>query len=352
MRKYDVEYGSNTSIQENEFAEGRIPGEKRSRRKKRKSLAKRAVALMLSASLFGGTAAAAFRGANWIFDSIGLGTGETVTADGGSAGGSILAGNGQNLTGQDGGVIRTSTVNSGGMDVSDIASATLPAVVAITNISVQEVKRYYRLFGRYGQWATELEETESAGSGVIIAQDDSYLYIVTNNHVVDGAMSLSVSFVDDAVYSAAVCGTDSNLDLAVVKMAISDLSDSTKSQIAVISVGSSDELQVGEQVVAIGNAMGYGQSVTTGIVSALNRTITTGTDSSGNPVTSTYIQTDAAINPGNSGGTLLNMDGQLIGINTAKVSLTEIEGMGYAIPVSRVWGTILELMGQTSGIRA
>ena len=119
-----------------------------------------------------------------------------------------------------------------------------------------------------------------------------------------------------------------------------------------ISVGSSDELQVGEQVVAIGNAMGYGQSVTTGIVSALNRTITTGTDSSGNPVTSTYIQTDAAINPGNSGGALLNMDGQLIGINTAKVSLTEIEGMGYAIPVSQVWGTILELMGQTSGIRA
>lgn len=275
MRKYDVEYGSNTSIQENEFAEGRIPGEKRSRRKKRKSLAKRAVALMLSASLFGGTAAAAFRGANWIFDSMGLGTGETVTADGGSAGDSVLAGNGQNLTGQDGGVIRTSTVNSGGMDVSDIASATLPAVVAITNISVQEVKRYYRLFGRYGQWATELEETESAGSGVIIAQDDSYLYIVTNNHVVDGAM-----------------------------------------------------------------------------VSALNRTITTGTDSSGNPVTSTYIQTDAAINPGNSGGALLNMDGQLIGINTAKVSLTEIEGMGYAIPVSQVWGTILELMGQTSGIRA
>ena len=231
-----------------------------------------------------------------------------------------------------------------GMDVSDIAAAALPSVVAITNISVQEVRSYFNRFGPNGG-QTQLQETTSCGSGVIIANDGTYLYIVTNAHVVENATTLSVSFVDNAVYEAQLCGADEEADLAVLKVALSDLSNDTLSQIAVIAVGDSDALEVGEQVVAIGNALGYGQSVTTGIVSALNRSLT-----NENGTTSTYIQTDAAINPGNSGGALLNLDGELIGINTAKLSDTDVEGMGYAIPISDVADLIAQLMTQTTDL--
>lgn len=209
-------------------------------------------------------------------------------------------------------------------------------VVSITNISVQEVQSFFHRFGPNGSGQTQLEETVSCGSGVIIYSDEEAdaLYIVTNQHVVADAMTLSVSFVDNSVYEAQLCGTDEELDLAVLKVALTDLSEQTLEQIDVISIGDSDALEVGEQVVAIGNALGYGQSVTTGIVSALNRSIT-----NEDGTTSSYIQTDAAINPGNSGGALLNLDGELIGINTAKLSSTDVEGMGYAIPISRCHGT-------------
>ena len=237
--------------------------------------------------------------------------------------------------------ISTTAVGSaaGGMDVSDIAASALPAVVSITNISVQEVQRFYDRFGRNAQGPSQLKETTSCGSGVIIARTDSALYMVTNYHVVEGAITLSVTFSDDTVSQAELCGTDESLDLAVIKVSLDGLSADTLNQISVVSVGDSGSLRVGEQVVAIGNALGYGQSVTTGIVSALNRTLTT--------ESSTYIQTDAAINPGNSGGALLNLNGELIGINTAKASSTEIEGMGYAIPISNVWSTIQSLMAQS-----
>lgn len=228
------------------------------------------------------------------------------------------------------------------MDVSDIAAA-LPSVVSITNISVQEVQSFFNQFGPNGAGQTQLEETTSCGSGIIISNDGTYLYIVTNAHVVEGATTLSVSFVDNSVYEAQLCGTDEAVDLAVLKVALSNLSSDTLSQIAVIAVGNSDALEVGEQVVAIGNALGYGQSVTTGIVSALNRS-----PASESGTTSTYIQTDAAINPGNSCGALLNLDGQLIGINTAKLSDTDVEGMGYAIPVSDVAELIAQLTTQTA----
>ena len=231
-----------------------------------------------------------------------------------------------------------------GMDVSDIAAAALPSVVAITNSSVQEVRSYFNRFGPNGG-QTQLQETTSCGSGVIIANDETYLYIVTNAHVEENATTLSVSFVDNAVYKAQLCGADEEADLAVLKVALSDLSNDTLSQIAVIAVGDSDALEVGEQVVAIGNALGYGQSVTTGIVSALNRSLT-----NENGTTSTYIQTDAAINPGNSGGALLNLDGKLIGINTAKLSDTDVEGMGYAIPIADVADLIAQLMTQTTDL--
>ena len=178
----------------------------------------------------------------------------------------------------------------------------------------------------------------SCGSGVIINVSGSNLYIVTNYHVVEDATTLSVTFVDDETYQAQLCGYDEENDIAVLKVSTDSLSQDTLSQISVVPIGDSNELVVGEQVVAIGNALGYGQSVTTGIVSAIDRTVSSGSTSS------TYIQTDAAINPGNSGGALLNMDGELIGINTAKISSTGVEGMGYAIPISRVLDLIASLM--------
>ena len=235
-----------------------------------------------------------------------------------------------------------------GASISDIAESSLPFVVSITNISVQEAQQYFDRFDRYGHNQNELEETTSVGSGIIFEQTDDVLYIVTNYHVVEDATTLSVGFVDDEVYEAELCGTDEDNDLAVLKVSMDDLSADTRAAISVAVFGDSDSLRVGEQVVAIGNALGYGQSVTTGIVSALNRSISTGTDAQGNTVQSTYIQTDAAINPGNSGGALLNMDGEVIGINTAKLDSTEVEGMGYAIPISDVTDIIDELKTQTT----
>ena len=208
----------------------------------------------------------------------------------------------------------------------------MPSLVAITNKSVQEMQS---MFGQ-----TQAYESESSGSGIIIGKTDTELLMVTNNHVVSGAQDLSVGFVDERVAEAAVKGTDADHDIAVIAVKLSDLSEDTLSAIRVIEIGSSSNLEVGEQVVAIGNALGYGQSVTTGIVSALNREVTI------DNTTNTLIQTDAAINPGNSGGALLNMSGQLVGINSAKYSDTSVEGMGYAIPVDDVVDIIENLMNR------
>lgn len=227
-------------------------------------------------------------------------------------------------------VSHTSRASGQSLDVTEIAARGLPSVVSVTNISVQEVQRYFGQFGPNGRGPVQLQETTSCGSGVIISASDSALYIVTNYHVAEGATTLSVTFADDQTYEAQLCGFDRTMDIALLKVSADILSSDTLSQISVVEIGNSDELAVGEQVVAIGNALGYGQSVTTGIVSALDRTVSTDTG------VSTYIQTDAAINPGNSGGALLNMNGELIGINTAKVSSTEVEGIGYAIPVSQI----------------
>lgn len=233
-------------------------------------------------------------------------------------------------------------------DVADIAETALPSVVSITNISVQEAQRYFDRFDRYGHNSTELKETTSVGSGIIFEKTSDALYIVTNYHVVEGASTLSVGFVDDEVYKAQLCGVNSTKDIVVIKVSLSSLSASTRSKITVATLGDSSKLRVGEQVVAIGNALGYGQSVTTGIVSALNRSVQTGTDSTGKAVTATYLQTDAAINPGNSGGALLNMNGEVIGINTAKLSSSGVEGMGYAIPISDIKTMINQLKTQTT----
>lgn len=224
------------------------------------------------------------------------------------------------------------------LDVSDIAKMSMPSIVAITNKSVQEVQSYFSMFGRGNQVIQQ--EVESSGSGIIIGKNETELLIATNNHVIEDAKTLSVCFVDDQVYTAYTKGTDADNDLAVIAVKLSDIQESTLEQIAIIQIGNSDDLEVGEQVVAIGNALGYGQSVTTGIVSATNRQIgDSGTENG-------FIQTDAAINPGNSGGALLNMNGELIGINSAKLADTSIEGMGYAIPVSLAAPIINDLMNQ------
>ena len=226
-----------------------------------------------------------------------------------------------------------STDSDGDLSVEDVAANSMPAMVAITNTSVSEVQNYLGngSFSNGGQTA----ESVSMGTGIIVGETDDLVLIATNAHVISGADQLSIAFVDDSAASGTVVGSDTTNDLAVVSVKKSDLSSDTLSQIKVITMGSSDDLKVGEQVVAIGNALGYGQSVSTGIVSALNRTITSQDESTGAATTSEgMIQTDASINPGNSGGALLNMKGELIGINSAKYEDTSVEGMGYAIPIS------------------
>ena len=221
----------------------------------------------------------------------------------------------------------TSTVTS---DVSDIVENTLPSIVSITNMSVQEVQNF---FGGISQ-----QESESAGSGIIISQNDSELLVVTNNHVVEGSDTLTVTFNDGNSVEAQIKGTDSARDLAVVAVPLDKISDDTMNAIKVATLGDSDSLKVGEPAIAIGNALGYGQSVTTGIVSATRRTID-GFDGE-------YIQTDAAINPGNSGGALLNANGEVIGINSAKINSSAVEDMGFAIPISDASDVIQNLMNK------
>lgn len=241
--------------------------------------------------------------------------------------------------------------------VAAVAQASMPSVVAITTVSVQEIPSF---FG----YSSHQYKSASTGSGIIVGDnDDDELLIATNNHVVDGATTLSVCFIGDDVanaetetvnagdngdlnvedaVSAKIKGTDADNDLAVVAVKKSDIPEDTLNQIKIAQIGSSDDLAVGQQVVAIGNALGYGQSVTSGWISALNRTISTddGTNSTG------LIQTDAAINPGNSGGALLNMKGELIGINSAKYADSAVEGMGYAIPISKAKPILEELMNR------
>ncbi len=211
-------------------------------------------------------------------------------------------------------------------DVSGIVKHTMPSIVAITNISEKEVSSYFT-----GERA--VKEQKSVGSGIIVKEDGKTLYIVTNNHVVDGAKDLTVQFCDSKVADAEVQGNIAKNDLAVIKIKLSSLSSDTKKKIKVATLGNSGETKVGESAIAIGNALGYGQSVTTGIISAVDRKVSSSDESGRKKYTNKLIQTDAAINPGNSGGALLNAKGELIGINSAKYSATSVEGMGFAIPI-------------------
>lgn len=234
----------------------------------------------------------------------------------------------------------------GSLDVSDIAAEGMKSVVSITTKSVQDVQNYLGYYGFGGsQGYTTQQEVEGSGSGIIVGKNDDNLLIATNYHVVSGADTVSVTCIDGETYAATVNGYDEDKDLAVVSVPLSDISDDTMDQIAVATIGSSDDLKVGEQVVAIGNALGYGQSVTTGIVSAKNRKMNDeGIEQDEDSDATNLIQTDAAINPGNSGGALLNTAGEVIGINSVKYSDTSVEGIGYAIPMDTAKPIIEELI--------
>lgn len=220
---------------------------------------------------------------------------------------------------------------SGG-DLTAVAENVLPSIVSISGIYQTTSNSFF--FGETTQ------ETEGSGSGIIIGKDKKYIYVATNNHVVESSKSLGVGFCDESKATAEIKGTDRDADLAVVQVPLSEVSDKTLAAIKIISLGDSEALKVGEQAIAIGNALGYGQSVTGGYISAVNREVDL-TDK-----TMTLIQTDAAINPGNSGGALLNSSGQLIGINTVKFSAAEVEGMGYAIPINIAYPIIKDLINE------
>ena len=284
--------------------------------KPKKPFPKKAVAIALSAVLIGGLAGAAFEGGSYLTSKALNGNGSSTT----STSSNKVVSSAQLTT-------ANSSVTS---DISTIVENAMPSIVSITNMSVQKVQSF---FGGYQE-----VPSESAGSGIIVGQNDSELLIVTNNHVVENSETLTVTFCNEESIEAAVKGTDSTRDLAVVAVPLDSIPDDTMSQIKTAVIGNSDSLKVGEPAIAIGNALGYGQSVTTGIISAKERSIE-GYDGS-------YIQTDAAINPGNSGGALLNINGEVIGINSAKISDSTVEGMGFAIPISDVSDIIQNLMNK------
>lgn len=302
-----------------------IPPEPDKRRRKRKNddnnkngsgIGKKIAKLVASAAIFGLVAGTCFVGVSVVKDKFYPSTADKIGTTSGTTSSKKETSSGS---------------SSNSQNVASVVNEVMPSVVSIT--STIQSSNYYG-FGT--------QESEGAGSGFIIAKTKDSLMIATNNHVVSDATSLTVGFVDDTTAKATVVGTDSSADLAVISVKIKDIKDSTASKIKVATLGSSDDLKVGEEVVAIGNALGYGQSVTTGVVSAKNREVSL-TDGTMN-----LLQTDAAINPGNSGGVLINMDGQVVGINNAKLEDTSVEGMGYAIPITTAKTILTDLMNAGS----
>lgn len=302
------------------------PENRRSKKKGRK-----AVAVVCAGMVFGLVASVTFQASNYMVERV-LGKSEQTAGTTKNTSSSSTNVNSTKLT------QTKSTVTS---DISEIVENAMPSVVSITNISVQQVQSFFQ--------GTQEYESQSSGSGIIIGKNDSELLVVSNNHVVSGSDTLTVTFINNTSVEAQIKGTDPDKDLAVVAVPLDKIDEDTMNQIAVATLGDSSELKVGEPVIAIGNALGYGQSVTNGIVSAKDRTLSSSNaegEAEENSVK--YIQTNAAINPGNSGGALLNMNGEVIGINTAKVADSAVEGMGYAIPVSDVSDIIEDLMNRTT----
>ena len=316
-------YSSNTSYQSYAYGSNPKP-EKKKKERKPGGFGKQLAKCAALALVFGLVAGGVMTGVNYASGKV-LGT--------------TNAGNVQaSLTTGDDSTVQPTAISSSyvATDVSDIVDEVMPSIVAITNVSQTEYQSFW------GQSKTY--ESTSCGSGIIVSQDKEYLYVATNNHVVEGANSLTVTFANDDTVSAEIKGTDPSTDLAVVKVALSSIKDDTMSAIKVATLGSSDTLKVGESCIAIGNALGYGQSVTTGVISALNREVSVSDSSSSTNYTAELIQTDAAINPGNSCGALLNTAGEVIGINSVKYSDTSVEGIGYAIPMDTAKPIIEELI--------
>ena len=316
---YSNTYNNNSNYYSN------IPPEPDKRRRKRKNddnnktesgIGKKIAKLVASAAVFGLVAGTCFVGVSVVKDKFYPSTADKIETTSGTTSSKKETSSGS---------------SSNSQNVASVVNEVMPSVVSIT--STIQSSNYYG-FGT--------QESEGAGSGFIIAKTKDSLMIATNNHVVSDATSLTVGFVDDTTAKATVVGTDSSADLAVISVKIKDIKDSTASKIKVATLGSSDDLKVGEEVVAIGNALGYGQSVTTGVVSAKNREVSL-TDGTMN-----LLQTDAAINPGNSGGVLINTDGQVVGINNAKLEDTSVEGMGYAIPITTAKTILTDLMNAGS----
>ena len=303
--------------------DGKTPKKKKEHKKMPKAVAVTGLALM-----FGVVSSATFLTTNYVGTKVlKLGTTQKSTS---TTSTSAVTSN-ASLT-------KTSSVVTS--DVSSVVENVMPSIVSITNMSVQEVQNY---FG-----GTSKQESESAGTGIIISQNDSELLVVTNNHVVAGSDTLTVTFADGNSVEANIKGTDSEYDVAVVAVPLDSISEDTKKAISVATLGDSTELKVGEPAIAIGNALGYGQSVTTGVISALNRSVSETDQTIGETTESSVklIQTDAAINPGNSGGALVNASGEVIGINSSKLVGDSVEGVGYAIPISDVSDLIENLMNQ------
>ncbi len=306
---------------------------------------KKAAAIALSAVLFGSVAGSAMVGVQYAAQKAGIIA--EADAESGESQTAIKLAESTNS-----GSSTSTGSNTALADVSDIVDKVLPSVVAITNSQLYEnyAREYGWSYWYYGygsqQGESQQEEIEAgSGSGIIIGQNDTELLIVTNYHVIEDADSLTITFIDESTAKASVKGTDSENDLAVVAVTLSDLTEETKNEIAIATMDTSDNCKVGQGVIAIGNALGYGQSITVGYISALNREVETSEGT-----VQKLLQTDAAINPGNSGGALVNTSGDIIGINSAKYSDTDVEGMGFAIPISAVHEIIDDLMNQTTKV--
>ncbi len=304
-------------------------GKKASKRQKRQKAAKEKKPRGFGMSLAKCAAIAVVFGlvSSTVFYGTGLGFEHTIGKPGANIS-SSANNNANGVTNNGNGLSATSVSTATTMsDVSDIVENAMPSIVSLTNMGQQEMG--YDFFGR-----SYVQDTESAGSGIIIGQTEEEIYIATNNHVVANSTQLTVNFIDNQTVTAEIKGTDSSTDLAVVSVDIKDIPSETMEKIKVATLGDSGKLKVGEGAVAIGNALGYGQSVTTGVISALEREVTVQDEQTGASITNDLIQTSAAINPGNSGGALLNMKGEVIGINSVKYSDTQVEGMGFSIPIS------------------
>lgn len=295
--------------------------------RKKNSWARKAAGITAAAVLFGTVAGGVMTGVNYVGARLTGLADITAAAPAETEGTTTAQVPETSAASNNGSTTAVSTVT----DVSSIAEKAMPSLVAINDTMTVEQNNFFGMPQTY--------QAQSSGSGIIVGQNDTELLIATNNHVVSGATDMKVTFTDSTQVAAAVKGTDSATDLAIIAVKLSDIPSDTMSKIKVATLGNSDNVKVGQQVIAIGNALGYGQSLTVGYVSALDREIT---DENG--IQHTYIQTDAAINPGNSGGALLDLNGNVIGINAAKNASTEVEGMGFAIPISKAQEILNNLM--------